>query len=506
MTSPQGILLTVSTVWLVSGLLWRRWRTARDALTRLRTVGVFCGALLLLGFVLLPSVAIDPSSVAPSSVAPSSVEGVLYAVNVPFFAVTELYPPLWFVVLASLLCFVGVALSHLGDMQVLSLTMLLASVMVFAVGAGWWLEPLMFVPVTVSRGAVAWCIAVSVLVMWVWSRRAVQKETVFVMWALLVSSWLGLGLTTPGADMQLPVLTGYYTWLEPASSLASQTTSQIMTKQLAYGGWLLVAVSALSLSVAVAGVTWMKTIAKRSATSKSMPTSSIPTSSKALARSPARQSEQLLTHKNVWLEGTSLALFALIFTLALRYVINLDATFMTEVMQPSDALREQTREQTIDRLLNWRMWLRIVPPYAVQTWLVATLQTGAVALVVRTLAWLLQTLLLRARRVFRRGVLRGIKVLRVLLLVGFVVAGWLEWQPAAAVWLLALVAILDTNMQPTVVRSVLLGVLLGQGLGGLIGGNLQAGSGLGLLAVSAAIWGVMRVGLALETYLVKRVS
>ena len=90
--------------------------------------------------------------------------------------------------------------------------------------------------------------------------------------------------------------------------------------------------------------------------------------------------------------------------------------------------------------------------------------------------------------------------------VGFVVAWWLVWQPVAVIGLLALVALLDSDIQPTVVRSVLLGVLLGQGLGELILASLQAGSGLGLLTIVVALWGLQWGGSRLEMHFVKRAS
>lgn len=470
MTFPQGILLTVSTAWLVAGLLWRCWRTLPTALMRLRTVSVFCGVLLVVGFAVLPSVPI------------TGVEDALYGVNVPFLAFTEVYPPLWLVVLAGLLCFVGALLSRQGEVRVLSLTTFLASVTVFAVGWGWWRTPLMFTAITINQGVVGWLIGVSVLVIWQLSRRAEQRGTVFFTWSLLAASWLWLGLTSPGAEVQMPGLAGYYTWLEPAASSTAQTMA---AKQLAYGGWLLVAVAALPLLVAVAGTT----LTHQSSTTK------------VLLKVSARRGGW---QRDGWLEGTSLALFVLIFVLALRYVVTFDVTLNAE--NAASMLSEDVREQSVTRLLNWRTWLRIVPPYSLQTWLVATLQTGAVALVARTLGWLLQQCLLGARRGFRRSMVQVVRVLRVLMVVGFVVAWWLAWQPVAVIWLLALVAVLDTDMQPTVVRSVLLGVLLGQGLGVLILGSVQAGSGLGLLAVAVAMWGLQWGGSRLEMHLAKRAS
>lgn len=479
MTSAQGILLTVSTVWLVAGLLWRHWHTSEDLLRRLRTASVFCGVLLVVGFVLLPSV--------PVTGIETSTEDALYAVNVPLLAFTEIYPPLWLLVLAGLLCLVGVLLSRQGDVRVLSVTTFLASVMVFAVGWGWWRMPLAFRAVTVSQGAVVWLIGVSVVVIWGLSRRAEQRGTVFFTWSLLAASWLWLGLTSPGAAVQMPGLAGYYTWLEPATS----QINQMPNKQLAYGGWLLVAVAALPLSVAVAGTT----LRRQTTTTKAL------AKTKALVKVSARRGKM---KGDVWLEGTSLALFMLIFVLALRYVVTFDMTLNAE--NAVLILPEDVREQTLSRLVNWRSWLRIVPPYSLQTWLVATLQTGAVALVARTLGWLLQRCLLRARRGFRRVMVQVIRVLRVLMVVGFVVAWWLAWQPVAAIWLLAWVALLDSDIQPTVVRSVLLGVLLGQGLGALIVESLQVGSGLGLLAMAAAMWGLQWGGSRLEMHFVKRAS
>jgi hypothetical protein len=507
-TSPQGILLTVFTVWLAAGLLWRHWHTSEDLLRRLRTASVFCGVLLVVGFVLLPSVPISGMNTDTGTDIETGVEDALYAVNVPFLAFTEVYPPLWLTVLAGLLCIVGVLLSQQGEVRVLSLTTALASVLVFAVGWGWWLAPLTFTAVTVSQGAVVWLVAVSVVVIWRLSRRAEQRGTVFFTWTLLVASWLWLGLTSPGVAVQMPGLAGYYTWLEPAASSTTQTVTQATTqmvtqtvtqtvtnKQLAYGGWLLVAVAALSLSIAVAGVTLTQQI----------------TTAKALVKTSAKRSgakrvgaKRVEVKKDVWLEGTSLALFVLICVLALRYVVTLDTTLNAE--NTVLILSEDVREQTVSRLLDWRSWLRIVPPYSLQMWLVATLQTGAVALVARTLGWLLQRCLLRARRGFRRVMVQVIRGLRVLLVVGFVVAWWLVWQPVAVIGLLALVALLDSDIQPTVVRSVLLGVLLGQGLGELILASLQAGSGLGLLTIVVALWGLQWGGSRLEMHFVKRAS
>jgi hypothetical protein len=439
-------------------------------------MSVFCGVLLVVGFAVLPSV--------PTT----GVEDALYAVNVPFLALTEVYPPLWLVVLAGLLCFVGALLSRQGDVRVLSLTTFLASVTVLAVGWGWWRTPLTFTAVTINQGAVGWLIGLSVLVIWRLSRRAEQRGTVFFTWALLAASWLWLGLTSPGAAVQMPGLAGYYTWLEPAASSTAQTMT---AKQLAYGGWLLVAVAALLLSVAVAGTT----LRRQTTTMKAL------VKTKALVKVSARRGRM---KGDVWLEGTSLALFVLIFVLALRYVVTFDVTLNAE--NAASMLSGDVREQSVIRLSNWRSWLRIVPPYLLQTWLVATLQTGAVALVARTLGWLLQQCLLGARRGFRRSIVQVVRVLRVLMVVGFVVSWWLAWQPVAVIWLLALVAVLDTDMQPTVVRSVLLGVLMGQGLGALMLGSVQAGSGLGLLAVAVAMWGLQWGGSRLEMYLVKRAS
>jgi hypothetical protein len=498
-TFPQGILLTVSTVWLLSGLLWQRWRASEDALdallARLRTVSVFCGVLLTVGFVLLPSVPIT-----------AALEDALYAVNVPLLAFSEVYPPLWLLLLAGLLCFVGAFLSRRGDVQgdvrgdvrVLSLTAFLASGVGAAVVWGWWLEPLTFVAVAVRQGAVAWLIGLSVLVIWWLSRRAQQQETVFITWALLVSVWLGLGLTAPGAQEQMPVLSGYYTWLEPVTSQASQASQGMTSKQLAYGGWLLVAVVALPFSVAVAGMTLLEPLTTKTLVGQAK-----------VRQAKVRQAK--FPRKHVWLEGMSLALFALLFTLALRYVVTLDAVIGDAARDIPDALgigqvSEEVRQQALARLQYWRTWLRIVPPYSVQAWLSASLQTGAVVLVVRTLAWALQLLLINARRGLRRVLVQFVKILRMLLAVGLVVALWLEWQPVAVVWLLVLVAVLDTDLQPTVVRSVLFGVLLGQGLGALILGSLQAGSGLGLLAAVVAVWGLQWSGSRLETQLTKHKS
>ena len=130
----------------------------------------------------------------------TAIEDALYAVNVPFLAFTEVYPPLWLLLLAGVLCFVGAFLSRQGDVRVLSLTAFLASSMALAVGWGWWLTPLNVTVVTISQAAVVWLIAVSVMVIWLLSRRAEQRGTVFFTWTLLVASWLWLGLTSPGVQ------------------------------------------------------------------------------------------------------------------------------------------------------------------------------------------------------------------------------------------------------------------------------------------------------------------
>jgi len=520
-------------VWLVSGLLWRHWRTSEtseNVLTRLRTVSVFCGVLFVVGFVVLPSVPIASTSTAGVNIA--GIEAALYAVNVPFLALSEVYAPLWLLLLAGVLCFVGTLLSRHGDVRVLSLTLFLASVTAFAVGWGWWLEQLTFTTVTVSQGAVLWLIALSVVVVWLLSRRAEQRETVFVTWVLLVASWLWLGLTSPGAEAQVPGLANYYTWLEPASSAlesvpALESTSALESasalesvmgqtmadKQLAYGGWLLVAVAALPLSVAVASTALIAETTMAETTLTKRLVNKTPTNKKSTHKTPERVTTSAertsVQQRNVWLEGTSLALFVLIFTLACRYVVTLNAPLLDaplDVFGVADEWSRATREQTITRLLDWRTWLRIVPPYSLQTWWVATLQTAAVALVARTVGWVLQRLLLQTRQGLRRMVVQLVRMMRLLLVLGFVVAWLLEWQPAAVLWLLALVALLDTDIQPTVVRSVLLGVLLGQGLGGLILRSLQVGSGLGLLAVAVAVWGVQWGGSRCETHLVKCIS
>ncbi|MEM6432144.1 MAG: hypothetical protein AAF708_23100, partial [Deinococcota bacterium] len=268
-----SVVWLVGLTWLAGGLSWQKFIASRrtsdkkvsgeswqQALTVVQILSASCGLLILLTFIALPTVRL--SSPISSS---WGITNALYDSSVPLLAVTRLEPLLWLIVLAAI--FVGAAVSLSQDRSHKGLTgfallLGIASITGFVALAVWWQVVAQPVYLELAdQGGAVWVVVILAALLRLlasyYKRHRVALRTLM----LLLVGLIWLGLNVPAASRQLPLLSGYYTWLEPARPSVSVSvgiyansllTNAIVPTSFAYGSWLLVISLALLLVLAAA--------------------------------------------------------------------------------------------------------------------------------------------------------------------------------------------------------------------------------------------------------------
>jgi hypothetical protein len=491
----------------------------QQSLTILQVLSASCGVLLLVTFVALPTVQVSASASSAWQVHEVLGNGALYDGSVPLLAATGLEPLLWLIVLASLFVIVAVVLSQdrfPKGLRGMALLLIIASITGFVTLAVWWQGAVHIVNLElVSRGGAVWVCGFLVVALSALARHYKQHSVALKTLMILLLSLTWLGLSLPGASRQLPVLSGYYTWLELARPTTRQidaepaTLSTVMPTRVDYGGWVLVVVLALlgvlaAAAYQLAGIIQRQRVSTNALVKLSPEQYSQQIPYGRLSRNvhqPQPDSAQLKfssnvllqlspNHVQVWQLAFALSSLILVVMLSLRYLMNPNSALLLQGAALSTQDIVTMIQPEFWQAMASSVWLALPLSLTVQRWLSASLVTIALTVTPTALALLLTWGIYYTR--YQERLRRVLSMLKILSIVTLIVYIQLGISPQQSVWILGLFGLsycLEHPSKPHLTRhlvsyllqlGVLLGAFTGQGLGGLLVAMLAVKSGLGM--------------------------